>query len=152
MASAAPENPLAGLRRWGSGELRRFGFLIHEATLWAGDDPARPPLALDLVYHRSVSGQTIVEASIDEMRGLVVGQEARLKHWREAMKPIFPDVRAGDRLIGLYRSDGARFYRNGHRIGGIDDPAFAAAFFGIWLDVRTSAPELRAALLRLPKR
>ena len=38
--------PLAGLRRWGGGEYRRFGRPIYRATLWAGDDPLRPPLAL----------------------------------------------------------------------------------------------------------
>ena len=33
-------------------------------------------------------------------------------------------------------------------LGSIQEPAFARAFFGIWLDARTSAPELRAALLQ----
>ncbi|HRD67860.1 MAG TPA: chalcone isomerase family protein [Candidatus Competibacter sp.] len=151
-AAAVPGNPFSGLKRWGSGELRRFGLLIYEATLWAEEHPTRPPLALEITYRRSVSGRRIVEASIAEMRGLNVFDEIRLERWRGAMIRIFPDVRAGDRLIGLYLSRGAHFYRNEAWIGGVEEPEFAEAFFSIWLDVRTSAPDLRAALLRPPNR
>jgi hypothetical protein len=45
---------------------------------------------------------------------------------------------------------GARFWRNGAPLGEVADPAFSRAFFSIWLDPRTSAPELRAALLGQP--
>jgi hypothetical protein len=34
--------------------------------------------------------------------------------------------------------------------GEIAEPEFARLFFAIWLDPRTSAPDLRAALLRRP--
>jgi hypothetical protein len=65
------------------------------------------------------------------------------------MRTIFPDVRAGDRITGLYRVEGpTRFYLNGKPLGEIDDPMFGRAFFGIWLDARTSEPALREALLR----
>lgn len=139
----------AGLRRWGSGEFRRFGFLVYEATLWAGDDPQRPPLALQLEYKRSISGKAIAEASVSEMRRFV-SDEAMLAEWGQAMQRIFPDVKPGDRIIGVYRQDGAYFHQHGQLIGSITTPGFARAFFGIWLDARTSAPDLRAALLRPP--
>ncbi|WP_153111812.1 hypothetical protein [Propionivibrio limicola] len=45
------------------------------------------------------------------------------------------------------RPDEALFYQGDRLIGVIDSPGFAAAFFAIWLDARTSAPELRSALL-----
>ena len=64
----ANADPTAGLKRWGNGEFRRFGFLVYEATLWAGDDPQRPPLALRLDYKRNLSGVAIAEASVKEMR------------------------------------------------------------------------------------
>ena len=57
---------------------------------------------------------------------------------------------AGDHLIGLYRPEGAYFYQGERLLGAIASPAFAAAFFAIWLDGRTSAPDLRAALLAGP--
>ncbi len=151
LANSGPESPLAGLRRWGSGEFRRFGFLVYEATLWVGgDDPLRPPLALRLTYRRTISGKSITDASVAEIRNLGVADAARLTQWGEQMGRIFPDVRPGDEILGVHLPEGARFFHNERPIGTIDDPAFARAFFGIWLDARTSAPELRSALLQRP--
>lgn len=144
---ARADAPLEGLRRWGSGEYRRFGFLLYEATLWAGDDPQRPPLALRLDYKRRIAGSAIAEASVAEMRRFVA-DEARVREWGEPMRRIFPDVKAGDHLVGVHRGDEARFYQDGRLLGAIASPGFAAAFFAIWLDERTSAPQLRTALLR----
>ena len=144
------ETPIPGLRRWGRGEFRRFGFLVYEASLWAGDDPQRPPLALRLDYKRRISGSAIAEASVKEMRRFG-SEETVLAAWHERMARIFPDVQDGDHILGVYTPDGARFSHNGRDLGGIDDARFARDFFGIWLDPRTSAPELRAALLTPPE-
>ena len=43
--------------------IARHDDLVYEATLWAGDDPQRPPLALRLDYKRNLSGVAIAEAS-----------------------------------------------------------------------------------------
>ena len=145
----ASTDPLAGLSRWGSGEFRRFGFLVYEATLWAGDDPQRPPLALRLDYKRSIAGSAIVDASVTEMRQLGAS-EADLRRWAQEMTRLFPDVRDGDQLTGIHLADSAVFLFNGSPRGEIADPEFARRFFAIWLDPRTSAPTLRAALLRRP--
>lgn len=146
-AAGANADAYAGLKRWGSGQFRRFGFLVYEVTLWAGDDPQRPPLALRLDYKRNIEGSAIAEASVKEMRRFV-GDESLLQGWGEQMRRIFPDIRPGDHILGAYRLDGARFYQDDRLIGAIGTPGFAEAFFAIWLDARTSAPELRAALLR----
>ncbi len=151
LASGGPESLVAGWQRWGSGEFRRFGFLIYHATLWAaGADPQQPPLALKLTYQRSIAGQDIAAASVKEIRNLGLAQEADLGRWGEQMAGLFPDVRAGDHLLGVHLAGGARFFFNDRPIGQVDDPAFARAFFAIWLDPRTSAPDLRAALLKRP--
>ncbi len=146
-AAFANTDPTTGLKRWGNGEFRRFGFLVYEATLWAGDDPQRPPLALRLDYKRTIAGAAIAEASVKEMRALGA-DEGVLKRWGEQMTRLFPDVKTGDYIIGQYRPEGASFYFNGRLLGSVDDTGFARAFFGIWLDARTSAPDLRAALLK----
>ena len=147
-AAFASTDPTAGLKRWGSGEFRRFGFLVYEATLWAGADPLRPPLALRLTYKRNIDGLAIAEASVKEIRNLGVTDAATLKRWGDQMAALFPDVKNGDQIIGQYQPDAARFYFNERLIGRVDDPLFARAFFGIWLDPKTSAPDLRAALLK----
>lgn len=150
-AAATAVAPFPGVRRWGSGAFRRFGFHVYDATLWAGDDPLRPPLALRLDYKRSIAGKAIAEASVNEMRNFVA-DAARLVAWGEQMARIFPDVRAGDHLVGLWHAGGARFLQGERSLGQIDDPAFARAFFAIWLDARTREPELRARLLGLDGR
>lgn len=148
--AAEPAAPVRGLRRWGQGEFRRFGFLVYEATLWGGDDPARPPLALRLDYRRNIAGSAIAEASVKEMRQLGA-DEALLRRWGPEMARLFPDVKPGDHIVGVYRPEGASFLFNGRLLGEIPEPEFARRFFGIWLDPRTSAPDLRAALLRRPE-
>ena len=150
LAGAAPAvAPYPGLRRWGSGAFRRFGFHVYDATLWAGDDPLRPPLALRLDYKRDVAGRAIAAASVNEMRTFVADAD-RLAVWGAEMTRIFPDVRAGDHIIGFWQPEGARFLQGDRVLGDVDDPSFARAFFGIWLDERSSAPALRAALLTPP--
>ena len=146
-AAYANTDPTAGLKRWGNGEFRRFGFLVYEATLWAGDDPQRPPLALRLDYKRTIAGAAIADASVKEMRALGA-DETVLKRWGEQMTRIFPNVKDGDFIIGHYDPGVARFHFNGRLVGEVPDADFARAFFGIWLDAKTSAPDLRAALLR----
>jgi hypothetical protein len=134
----ANADAIAGLKRWGSGEFRRYGFLVYAATLWAGDDPQRPPLALRLDYQRSIAGKAIAAASVQEMRRFV-SDETLLQHWGEQMQRIFPDVEPGDHLLGVYDADGARFYQDDRLLGTIAAPGFAAAFFAIWLDADACA-------------
>ena len=147
-AAWATPDPTAGLQRWGSGEFRRFGFLVYQACLWASDDPLRPPLALQLTYQHNIAGAAIAEASVKEIRQLGLADEATLARWGGLLAGLFPDVRTGDAIIGEYRAGSASFHFNGRLLGRIEEAAFARAFFAIWLDARTSAPDLRAALLQ----
>ena len=51
-------------------------------------------------------------------------------------------------ICSVYLPDrGARFYANGRMTTEVDDPAFARAFFDIWLAPGTRAPALRRRLL-----
>lgn len=154
-AQATPDAPalapaLAGLRRWGSGEFRRFGFLVYEATLWAAQTgPLQPPLALALTYRRQIAGRDIAQASVEQMRRFST-DEPQLARWGEQMARLFPDVAPGDRIVGLQGPERVRFFHNDRALGAVEGAAFATTFFAIWLDERTSAPALRAALLRPP--
>ena len=138
------------LQKYGSGELRRFGFLVYEAQLWAAantTNPADPPIALQLTYKRDIAGVKIADASADLMRALGANDQ-QLADWSVAMRRIFPDVKPGDQITGIYRSGSATFLFNNRPIGEIKDPDFARLFFGIWLDPRTSEPKLRSRLLQ----
>lgn len=148
-ASAETKSFIGGIKlnKQGSGELRRFGFLIYEAQLWATANPVQPPLALQLTYKRDIAGAKIVSASVDHMRALGAG-EKQLADWEPAMTRIFPNVKPGDQIVGIYRPGGATFLYNNREIGEINDPEFARLFFGIWLDPRTTEPKLRSRLLQ----
>lgn len=135
------------LKKYGSGELRKFGFLVYDAVLWAGPNPVEAPLALQLTYKRDIAGQKIVDASVREMRELGAPASS-LTVWGQAMSRIFPDVRSGDQITGVYQNGAATFLLNNREIGRINDPEFARYFFGIWLDPRTSEPKLRNRLLQ----
>lgn len=149
-SSSAESRIFAGnlsLQKYGTGELRRFGFLVYEAQLWAGSNPAEPPIALQLTYKRDIAGLKIANASIEHMRELGASEQ-QLAVWGTVMSKIFPDVKPGDQIVGIYRQGAATFFYNNREIGQINDAEFARLFFGIWLDPRTTEPKLRARLLQ----
>jgi hypothetical protein len=159
MASAQSTPPaevaaeLPGARLQGEGRLRFLGLQIYDALLWtpqrlAAADTERAPLALELRYARALRGPLIAERSIEEMRRVGEFSDEQSQRWLAAMKQLFPDVNAGDRITGVQRpGEGARFHFNGRFVGEVRDAAFARLFFGIWLSPRTSEPTLRSALL-----
>jgi hypothetical protein len=144
---------LPGARLLGQGRLRLLGLHVYDIRLWApgalrGDNAERASAALEIEYARHLKGPLIAERSLVEMRRVGAVADDDGERWLAAMKQLFPDVQAGDRLTGVHRpGEGARFHHNGRLIGELRDAAFARLFFGIWLSTRTSEPQLRAALL-----
>lgn len=154
LAQAAPAHIEAALphaRLAGSGTYTYFALKIYTADLWVGDQGYRldAPFALDLRYARKLYGKKIAEASAEQMEQIGAGSPAERKVWLQKMLAIFPDVVEGSHVTGVFvPGAGARFYLDGKALGQVDDPDFARAFAGIWLDPATTAPELRAALLK----
>jgi len=156
-SSVAPDHVrryIDDARTLGGGRLTWFGLHIYDALLFVprafdSANPSAQPFALELAYARNLDGQAIAERSHDEIARLKIGNEAQRTRWLADMSALFPDVKAGQRLAGIYRpGGGARFYLDGRYLGEVADPEFGRAFFAIWLDPRTSAPQLRASLLR----
>ncbi|MFJ4153697.1 chalcone isomerase family protein [Pseudomonas sp. NPDC089752] len=153
-ASADWRSALPAARQLGSGEFTWFGFTVYTARLWGADSPQgwQAPFALELIYHRALSRDTLVQASVDEMRRLTDRPlpQATLERWTQAMHEAFVDVQPGTRITGLYLpGQGCRFYVDGQLRHEVSDPAFARAFFAIWLDPRARDPQLRQRLLGL---
>lgn len=139
-----------GLRAQGGGELKVLGLSIYDGWFWAEGHAWRPDdtYLLDLHYHRNLDGARIVERSVTEIEGIGRGTPEDRQRWGEAMRRIFPDVRKGDRITGVHLPPGiVRYFLNGAFVGEIADPQFARAFFGIWLDPKTSRADFRAKLL-----
>jgi len=159
LAQAGPPLPVAlaaelpMLRPLGEGRLRWFGLHVYDSSLWVPGEVWSPEgvFALDIRYAMSIKGRDLTQRSLEEMRKLGFSDPARLKRWEEAMDRVFPDIRPGDRLVGVsIPGREARFYSQERLLGTVPDPEFARAFFAIWLDEKTSEPGLRARMLRLP--
>jgi hypothetical protein len=138
----------------GSGDFSWFGFSVYNAKLWSPSPQVdfAEPFALELTYRRSISRETLVETSLDEIRRIDANalQGEREVQWAQQMSKAFVDVSDGTRITGVYLpGKGCQFYVDGKLQHEVDDPAFARAFFSIWLDPQTRSPKLRAALLGL---
>lgn len=158
-ASAAPPLPEAvnkdypGLKELGEGRLRFIGIHVYDASVWIPGTAfsAKEPYALELRYAINIKGHALTERSIKEMRGQGWKDEAKFAAWEKEMDRVFPDLKPGDRLVGVHvPGKEARFYSQEKFLGTVADPEFAQAFFAIWLDEKTSQPGLRAKLLKLP--
>ena len=135
----------------GEGSFTWFGLALYDARLWVGEQgyQAGAPFVLELRYARRLDGARIAEASAGQMEKAGAGTPAQRAAWLARMRAIFPDVQEGSRIAGAYLpGGGARFYLDGKPLASVPDPAFADAFFGIWLGAGASAPGLRAALLK----
>jgi hypothetical protein len=147
------QGPLPGAVLAGHGLLRFWGLEVYHASLWVwpGFRPeafADHPFALELEYRRAFQAGVIAERSLQEMRRLAPLSEEQARRWQQALQQVLPDVKPGDRIVGLHRpGKGARFEQGGRLLGEIVDPEFARLFFGIWLSPATSVPALREALL-----
>jgi hypothetical protein len=141
---------IPGAEKIGQGRLTYMFWDIYDATLYAANGNLRTdqPLALKLSYLREISGKTIADRSVEEIRRLGFSDEVRLADWHAQMRNIFPDVKKGMSLTGIYTDKKETvFYSNNTEIGRIKDPEFGREFFNIWLSPETSAPDLRRKLL-----
>lgn len=162
-AGAAPAAPpyigenLPEARLAGEGGYSWFGLPLYQAQLWVGPAgyqsamPETAPFVLELRYARNLDGKKIAEASYEQMQKIRAGSEQQRLAWRDTMLRIFPDVKQGQRIAAAWRAGvapGVRFYLDGKVMADVPDSDFARAFFAIWFSPATTAPQLRAALLR----
>lgn len=137
----------------GEGTMTFLTLPIYGAKLWAAptfspQNYAMHPFALQLAYQRDFKGEDIAQRSISEMQRGGKINDVQYARWLEQMRLAFPDIKKGDRIIGINRPGvGAVFFVNGKQSNEVKEPEFARLFFGIWLGPKTSEPELRKALI-----
>ena len=147
-ALAMPE-----LKTVGEGSYKYLFWQLYDARLatvdgkFAGYEQSRPVL-LELTYKRDISRQQFIDATVDEWEKLGLTSKEQQQQWALQLQRLWQDVKQGDRLAALLLNDGSvQFYFNGNETGVLNDTAFGAAFFDIWLHPDTSAPKLRRQLL-----
>lgn len=134
---------------------RFFGLDIYQAQLWV--DGAmnanlyeEGQLALQLVYARNLNGSEIAKRSLQEIKNQVKVSPEQEQIWLEQMVKIFPNVKNGDHITGVYGpAQKAVFFFNQKYLGELSDIELSKRFFGIWLSPQTSEPKMRLHLLGL---
>jgi hypothetical protein len=154
IASAQPAVPgLPEAIPAGSAPFSFLGFRVYQARLWVAPGFRRSTLgdaalALELAYERNFTGAAIARRSLEEIERAGRLDADQAQRWESGLRALLPDVKPGDRLLGVHRPGrGVEFYQDGRVLGRIDDPEFSRRFFAIWLGPATSAPGLRDALL-----
>jgi hypothetical protein len=145
---------LPGATLRGQADLRFFGLKIYSAKLWAAlpfntAQWDQQPLAIDLQYARTISGDDLATRSLDEIKRGGTLSDAQASRWLAFMKDAFPNVRPGDRITGVWAParNTTTILVNGVQQAALEDATFGKRFFGIWLASTTSEPAMRAALL-----
>ncbi len=134
----------------GSARFRKYLINVYDGRLWvsAGRFDPQGLYALDLTYALAFKAKDLAARSVEEMRRIGETNEADLRRWDGVMRTAFPDLKAGDRLVGVnVPGRETRFYLNDKLFSTVSDPAFGPAFFAIWLHPRTSEPAFRRDLL-----
>ena len=138
---------LSSAKLQGSGRLTWWGLHIYDASFYRVGSLSSAEFALNMRYQKSFSGISIANRSVEEMKRIgVPDMQANL--WGRELSSFLPNVESGQTLTAIYTPKlGTIFYHDGKQIAQIPGSDFPKAFFGIWLDPKTSAPKLRSELL-----
>ena len=138
---------LSSAKLQGSGRLTWWGLHVYDAAFYRLGSLSSPEFALDLRYQKSFSGKSIANRSVEEMKRIGVSDDQAYL-WGKELSSFLPNVESGQALTAIYvPKQGTSFYFEGKQIAQIPGAEFSKAFFGIWLDPKTSAPKLRTELL-----
>lgn len=131
----------------GLGRLNFWGLHVYDVNLYRGATKDSQEFALELKYQRSFSGEAIANRTVEEMKNLGIA-DAQATSWGKELTSIFPNVDPGQTITAIYiPKQGTSFFYESKKLAQIQGADFAKAFFGIWLDSKTSVPKLRADLL-----
>jgi len=144
------ERAIPNAKLVGEARMRYLFWNVYDVALFApnGVWDKQKPFALTLTYLRSLDGKDIAKRSIEEMQKQGFTDQQKLDKWLGQMEELFPDVKDQTVLIGIAdKQQHSHFFQHDTYLGSVDDPAFTAEFFGIWLHPGTSEPALRRQLL-----
>ena len=134
----------------GEGQLSVLFWDVYKARLLThtGQYVEGQPLALEFTYLRDFTKDQLIEETLSQWRELELEPLEQESQWALQLGQIWPDVKEQDRIMFYIDKEGrTRFYFNGNYSGSIRDIEFAKRFAAIWLDEKTSAPDVRKQLL-----
>lgn len=147
------QQPIPTVQVVGQGRLSVFFFDVYDMRLYAPDGQWSPekPFVLSFFYLRDVEGEDIASHSVDQMRQQGMTDDGKLEDWYQQMKRIFPDTAPGMTLSAVFiPGQQTEFFQGERPIGIIQGGDFVQWFSGIWLSEKSSKPDLRRKLLKVP--
>ncbi|HDY7259923.1 TPA: hypothetical protein RRE56_005344 [Klebsiella pneumoniae] len=145
-------------RRVGEATLTWGPFTVYRSQLRTPNgryDGPQQDRALIITYQRDIDREALVEATRDQWQAQgILQQEPRSEAWLRMLQGIWPDVAPGSQLAFVDSgSEGQFWYRASAAqtaftpLGPRQSAAFSTRFLAIWLDPRTTYPELRQQLI-----
>ncbi|KEY59737.1 hypothetical protein [Serratia sp. DD3] len=133
-------------------------FKIYDSQLRLPEGHYAGPLAdqaLIITYRRNIDSDDLIDATREQWQALgVLSQEPQSEAWLALLRKLWPDVQDGSQLaFVLQNKQGQFWYRPAGStaafspLGGPLSADLSRWFLAIWLDARTSYPELRQQLL-----
>lgn len=134
----------------GESDLKYFGFKVYNIELWSEKKQFSyaEKFAIHITYNMKFSKENLAKRSIEEIERLHVLTELEKKSYYQNLLRIFSDVKKGDEKIAIFiPQKGVEMYHNNQLMGNISDVKLARLFVDIWLDKRSSFPEVTKKLL-----
>lgn len=136
----------------GSAKLKFLGMKVYDIELWssASQFSYEKPFAIRIEYNMSFTREDLAKRSIVEIKRLHQLTKDEENSYQKQLLAIFHSVRKGDEKLAFFDPEqGASMIYNGRKIGEISDLKLARLFVDIWLDQRSSYPEVTKKILGL---
>ncbi|MDP5147850.1 chalcone isomerase family protein [Shewanella sp. ULN5] len=150
LGSSVPHDMPLKLIQVGEADMDVLWFDVYLAKLYSLDgvyQPQRFPLMLDIEYHRDISAQELIDATIEQWQKNGIAA-AEINQIKSHLISAWPDVKQNDRLSFIIHNDQqAEFLFNDKPFYQLADQRFSEAFIGIWLSEKTTHPKLRQQLI-----
>jgi len=142
--------PVPTFKLVGMAQMKWLWFDIYQAKVFTPTGTYtlnQWPVALDLLYKRSITAEQLILSTIHEWERQTIDYPPE---WISYLRDIWPDIAPQDQLI-LYVDNAniSHFFYNSKFIGSLNDPLFSTAFTAIWLSKNTLKPALRNQLIGL---
>ena len=145
-------------RRVGEATLTWGPFTVYTSQLRTPDgryDGPQQDRALIITYQRAIDSDELVAATREQWQAQgILQQEPRSEAWLSMLQGLWPDVAAGTQLAFVVSGGEGQFWYRASAaqpaftpLGPRQSAAFSTRFLAIWLDPRTTYPELRQQLI-----
>ena len=142
-------DPLTDFKKVGEAKLEILFWDIYQSELYTLSGSYKKdvfPQALKIHYLRNIKAKDLLERTEEEWQKLGVNKDTSAP-WIIELAAMWPNIKKGDELLVVVNKPGSSdFYFNQQAIGAIQSEEFGINFLRIWLDEKSSYPDLQKKL------